>query len=143
MHEGLEALADDAVESATTPTKRVSGARAHGGSSATCDIDCPICFSPVMARASGDSLLLRKGARSAFRTQCCGKLFHLQCMQKHKGTSVRTVCPLCRSEQPTGLTPARRITGFVSSSSDLERSAMLTRVQAARAAVQRSLVAGR
>ena len=129
--------ADATITPSTTPkARRVSSTHSSTcSSSATCD--CPICLSPVSMRST--SSRRAAGRRTGFRTQCCGKIFHLQCLQEHKGTSVLRACPLCRSEQPTGLTPARRVTGFVEQSSNLETRAMLMRVSSARRAVQMRL----
>ena len=85
-------------------------------------------------------------------TPPCLQLFHRDCLARHKeqapsSPSQARACPLCRSVQPTGLTPSTRPQpqrpgnggGFVSAWQ--LHSEMVRRASAARSAVQRSLAA--
>ena len=98
-------------------------------------VPCSICLSPV-GRGSLLASPIQKEMRARFRTPCCGQLFHRDCMQRHKeqcASGGMRCCPLCRSAEPTGLTPQHRHAPGGGSSE------MRRRVAAARAAVQRSL----
>ena len=113
---------------------------------------CSICLSPVHSHG-------RKGGRrssisknfSKFRTQCCGQLFHKECLARHKAQATSPsnprACPLCRSVQPTGLTPSNRPQPTATGGSFVNgwqlHNEMVRRVSAARGAVQRSLAARR
>ena len=128
------------ITPSTTPKARRASSTHSSSCKSSANCECPICMSPVSMRSTSSR---RATGRAGFRTKCCGKWFHAQCLEDHKGTSVLKACPLCRSEQPTGLTPARHVTGSISTSSNLETRAMLMRVSNARLAVQRSLQANR
>lgn len=117
-------------------------------------ITCSICLSPVKRDSSRRRSSISKvfSSASKFRTQCCGNVFHKDCLARHKaqvasspGHNARA-CPLCRSMQPTGLTPSYRPPmqqqqsgGFVSGLS--LHNEMVRRASSARNAVQRALVA--
>ena len=81
--------------------------------------------------------------RPSFRTSCCGQLFHTECLVKRKEQTIAKhggvpTCPMCRSQQPTGLTPARRVTGYVRDSVDPERQATISAAQRTREAMRRA-----
>ena len=96
-------------------------------------------------------------SKTKFRTPCCGQLFHKECLERHKQgvacaspSSHARACPLCRSLEPTGLTPSHVQPqprppmgggGFVNGWA--LHNEMVRRVSAARNAVQRSLAARR
>ena len=145
-----------------------SGAASIASSGAASPVACSICLSPIAKRRSmpwsrggtpSSSHAKDRGGR--FRTECCGQLFHKECMRRHKEHAVAHLgdqapqdavraCPLCRSVAPTGLTPSNRPQarvpggpsgGFVSAMA--LHSEMVRRATAARQAVQRSLAASR
>jgi len=134
--------------SSRKPLSAHTGEPRSGGGSCT----CAICLSPVRRVAAptrrglsfagdGPGSLPRK---LPFRTQCCGQLFHRSCLSafKEQAGGNATLCPLCRSDCVTGLTPRRQPaprTSFVGASS--MRELMRSRAAAARLAVQRGLSA--
>ena len=106
---------------------------------------CSICLEPVKLRPR-----MRGGGNlTPFQTPCCHQFFHKACLKRHKehcaSPSNPRACPLCRSQQPTGLTPSqgspRIARGFVSGLS--LHTEMMRRVATARNAVARSLAAQR
>eukprot|EP00965_Chrysotila_dentata_P145974 4822579-Pleurochrysis_carterae.AAC.5 len=117
------------------------GALTCSTNKATPGPSCAICLSPVKNRCGSRCSIDPHGDK--FKTPCCHQLFHRDCLAKFKARAMYhepAACPLCRSQQPSGLTPKPVPTGFVTSSS--VHAAMLARVAQARNAVQRSLQQG-
>lgn len=124
-------LADLRIDSPKTCRTPSSESRSPRRSSITCSI----CLSPVsrgsqrgplsplcsVEQISSWANVLQSPPppplhRGRFRTPCCKQLFHQECMKNYKtigiGSSIaHTNCPLCRSEQRTGLTPCGMKTG--------------------------------
>ena len=116
---------------------------------------CSICLSPIKKESRRRSSSISKSpwgsaskSKAVFKAPCCGQLFHKECLARHKAQacspSQKRACPLCRSIEPSGLTPSNRPQpttqqqgGFVSGWA--LHNEMVRRASAARAAVQRSL----
>ena len=127
---------------ASAPGSGVASPTPGSTSTKSSPITCSICLSPIRKGKGSRPNALR------FRTSCCGQLFHKECMKRHKehcaSPNHPRGCPLCRSSDPTGLTPCRPPTsggdgGFISGLA--LHTEMNRRVSAARNAVARSLAA--
>lgn len=140
---------------AKPPAEQLQPTTVEKSSQASANV-CAICLSPVRRPSqSGSASGAPKSDRLPFRTTCCQQLFHQGCLKQCKNKCKVGTCPLCRSNTSTGLTPAQPVqrsrntpptigrnsetgeTGFVGAGT--LHQAMLRRVAAARAAVQRSL----
>ena len=90
-----------------TPTPSPCSRRS---STAASPNSCAICLSPIQKRRGGGGA----PGRQRFQMPCCRNSFHRDCLARHKQCSAGSPtarhrgCPLCRSVQPTGLTPASR-----------------------------------
>ena len=156
LFENLFDLPENLFENMSLSSPSPARAACKTPSSRASPVACAICLSPVSrglstpeAAASASRANAGRPHRGRFRTACCKQLFHTECMARFKNPgptadyATCNKCPLCRSEQKTGLTPARPQgrpqTGFVSGRA--MHQAIQQRAAAARMAVQRSLAA--
>ena len=65
--------------------------------------ECPLCMSPLKKKRGEEEA----GREKYTVTTHCGHTFHLDCLQSQKSFDM-TACPMCRTDLPKGLTPAKK-----------------------------------